>query len=230
MTSRVSNVPRRWDSGIPPLLRPLLRAYILGYASAVGPRLLTLFLQHLTKRRQTAASPNTDRQPQNGEPFSHALRRILAGGLDWQRFPTFCAVIVGGTTLLEVGLAWHDGNWKHSFIEIRFVFLRPISLSESFFFVLFFITIMITIVLFPTLCIGYPPTYLALPTQATLSYLTLTQGYLTLLRIVPQGLGTSESTPYRAQYTNTRFPHISFHPPSPQWPPTRTMTSFPLRR
>ncbi len=145
MTSRVSNVPRRWDSGIPPLLRPLLRAYILGYASAVGPRLLTLFLQHLTKRRQkAAASPNTDRQPQNGEPFSHALRRILAGGLDWQRFPTFCAVIVGGTTLLEVGIPgmMELANWKHSFTKICVVFLRPISL-----FPLFSLGVFITIII-----------------------------------------------------------------------------------
>ncbi len=107
--SRVSMARRKWDEGIPPLLRPLIRAYLLGYASAVGPRLLTLFLQHLTRRRRKAApqTPDDKPQPPAQEDFVQGLRRILAGGLDWQRFPTFCAVIIGGTTLLEVCACVH---------------------------------------------------------------------------------------------------------------------------
>jgi hypothetical protein len=31
-----------------------------------------------------------------------SLEHILRTGLDWRRFPTFCAVLVGGSSLLEV--------------------------------------------------------------------------------------------------------------------------------
>lgn len=92
---------RRWDSAIPPTLRPLVRAYLLGYGFAVAPRLATLLLQHLARYRRNKQA-TTARDTQRGEPFLDALQRILLGGLDWRRFPTFCAVLVGGTTLLEV--------------------------------------------------------------------------------------------------------------------------------
>lgn len=92
----------KWDDRIPPVLRPLVRAYLLGYASSVAPRLLALLVQHVTvarrKRKQTTATLDA----QNGQPFLSSLQRILRGGLDWQRFPTFCAALVGGSTLLEV--------------------------------------------------------------------------------------------------------------------------------
>lgn len=91
---------RKWDDGIPPLLRPLVRAYLLGYASSVAPRLLTLLAQHIPRR--TPKSTTHHARNGNGEPFLVSLQRILQGGLDWQRFPTFCAAIVGGSTLLEV--------------------------------------------------------------------------------------------------------------------------------
>lgn len=94
---------RRWDSAIPPILRPLVRAYLLGYGFAVAPRLATLLLQHLARHRRNKQA-TTARDTQRGEPFLDALQRILLGGLDWRRFPTFCAVLVGGTTLLEVCL------------------------------------------------------------------------------------------------------------------------------
>ncbi|KAF6792994.1 integral membrane protein [Colletotrichum sojae] len=83
--------------GIPPILRPLLRAYILGYASAVGPRILTLLMQYITKRRR-----KNGKDEKQCAGFVAQLRRIIVAGLDPQRFPTFCAVIVGGSTLLEV--------------------------------------------------------------------------------------------------------------------------------
>lgn len=105
---------------IPPVLRPLVRAYLLGYASAVAPRLLTLLLQHISRRRprrrnSTAAEPSTPdgeastthkqlRSQPTRESFLAGLQRILSAGLEWQRFPTFCAVLVGGSTLLEVPL------------------------------------------------------------------------------------------------------------------------------
>jgi len=79
---------------VPPALRPVFRAYILGYASSTGPRLLTLLLTHLSRRRKKAGE-----QPE--DPFHLSLFRILKGGLEFQRFPTFCAALVGGSTLLQ---------------------------------------------------------------------------------------------------------------------------------
>ncbi|KAJ4306861.1 hypothetical protein N0V88_000232 [Collariella sp. IMI 366227] len=94
---------RTWDAAIPSILRPLVRAYLLGYATAVGPRLLTLLLQHLARARRNKQT-TTARDTHRGEPFLDSLQRLLRGGLDWQRFPTFCAVLVGGTTLFELPL------------------------------------------------------------------------------------------------------------------------------
>ncbi len=91
------------------MLRPMARAYGLGYLSAVGPRLVTLLIQHVVRRRlnnnkKKQATTARDTQSGDGESFQAALGRILRGGLDWRRFPTFCAVLVGVTTLLEVCL------------------------------------------------------------------------------------------------------------------------------
>lgn len=88
---------RRWDDGIPPVLRPLVRAYLLGYASAVAPRLLTLSLQYLPRIKP-------GRRQLGSDGFLESLLRVLCGGLDPRRFPTFCAVVVGGGTLLEIPL------------------------------------------------------------------------------------------------------------------------------
>ncbi|KAI9644321.1 hypothetical protein NHQ30_007678 [Ciborinia camelliae] len=88
-----------FDKAIPIILRPLFRAYILGYASSAGPRLLTLFLLHLNRHRK-----NIDIDPRQGEDeyyFWTSLVGILKGGLEIQRFPAFCAALVGGSTLLQ---------------------------------------------------------------------------------------------------------------------------------
>jgi hypothetical protein len=84
----------RSEQVVPPALRPVFRAYILGYASSTGPRLLTLLLTHLSRRRKKADEKSED-------PFVLSLFRILKGGLEFQRFPTFCAALVGGSTLLQ---------------------------------------------------------------------------------------------------------------------------------
>ncbi|KLU91906.1 integral membrane protein [Magnaporthiopsis poae ATCC 64411] len=89
-----------WDRNVPPLLRPMLRAWVLGYGSSVAPRVLTLVIQTFARRRNLK---NTAQQPR--PPFLRALVHILCGGLDPQRFPTFCALLVGGTTLLQVPLS-----------------------------------------------------------------------------------------------------------------------------
>ena len=82
------------EASIPPVLRPLVRAYVLGYASSTVPRLLALLLTHLTRKRK-----NGNKKKQDGLLSSAGL--ILYKGLDFQRFPTFCAALIGGSTLLE---------------------------------------------------------------------------------------------------------------------------------
>jgi hypothetical protein len=82
---------------VSPPFRPVFRAYILGYASSTGPRLLTLILTHLSRRRKN----NNNNNENHDDSFFLALFRILKGGLEFQRFPTFCAALVGGSTLLQ---------------------------------------------------------------------------------------------------------------------------------
>jgi len=67
---------------------------VLGYASSTVPRLLTLFLTHLSRRRK-----NIDEKPEDYFPLSFI--RILKGGLEVQRFPAFCGLLIGGSTFLE---------------------------------------------------------------------------------------------------------------------------------
>ncbi|KAI0865554.1 integral membrane protein [Xylaria cubensis] len=103
------------DKTIPPALRPVIRAYVLGYASAVAPRVLTLVLQYGARwrRRRESKGPAVvnGTQPQE-DSFVASLRRILSGGLDPQRFPTFCATLIGGTTLLDVLVRRLINRWK----------------------------------------------------------------------------------------------------------------------
>lgn len=87
---------------IPPALRPLVRAYLLGYASAVLPRLLTLVLQHLSNRRRKAPDYALPERDEN--TFLDSCKHVLKTGLDPCRFPTFCAALVGGSTLLQAPL------------------------------------------------------------------------------------------------------------------------------
>ncbi|KAI0799409.1 integral membrane protein [Xylaria sp. FL0064] len=88
------------EKAVPPILRPVLRAYVLGYASAVAPRVLTLILQNGARWRKSRGLKSDTQPPQDS--FAASLRHILCSGLDLQRFPTFCATLVGGTTFLDV--------------------------------------------------------------------------------------------------------------------------------
>ncbi|RWA11012.1 hypothetical protein EKO27_g4079 [Xylaria grammica] len=92
-------VQKRLNNVIPPVLRPVVRAYILGYASAVAPRVLTLVLQNGARWRK---GQGLKRETQPQASFIASLLHILRTGLDPQRFPTFCAALVGGTTLFDV--------------------------------------------------------------------------------------------------------------------------------
>ncbi|KAG5792693.1 hypothetical protein H9Q69_008264 [Fusarium xylarioides] len=90
--------PLRLDP-IPEILRPLIRAYLLGYASAVAPRLLTLVLQHVAKRKRKLA--NQLAPDLEDSSFVSSAAHIVRTGFNPQRFPTFCAILAGGTTLLK---------------------------------------------------------------------------------------------------------------------------------
>lgn len=101
---RAASTATAMAQSIPPVLRPLLRAYALGYASSTVPRLLTLILTQLRGRKDKldADDPKSSAKPRNA--FVPALLRILRGGLELQRFPAFCAALVGSATLLEIPL------------------------------------------------------------------------------------------------------------------------------
>ncbi|KUI58007.1 hypothetical protein VP1G_05293 [Cytospora mali] len=89
-------------ANIHPLLRPLARAYLLGYGFSVGPRLLALILHHvLVLVRKQRDDGNGIAQRRLQLPFVEAMRKTLLAGLEWQRFPAFCAALVGGSTLLQ---------------------------------------------------------------------------------------------------------------------------------
>ncbi|PKS09697.1 hypothetical protein jhhlp_004318 [Lomentospora prolificans] len=82
---------------VPPALRPAVSAFLFGYASAVGPRILTLLAQYCAAIRASGH----DGEKKRGRAVS-SLRSALASGFGWNRFPAFCAALAGGSTLLEV--------------------------------------------------------------------------------------------------------------------------------
>lgn len=91
------------DSVIPAPLQPLVRAYLLGYASSVGPRLLTVLLTYFTAlRRKRRGLPLAQSEKASFAYLRDSVRHILRAGIEWRRFPTFCATLVGGSTLLDV--------------------------------------------------------------------------------------------------------------------------------
>jgi hypothetical protein len=83
---------------IPASLRPLARAYVLGYASSVVPRLLALLLRHAAaKRKKNGATP-----VKHDHPIADSVAHIFRTALELHRFPAFCAALVGVTSLLQV--------------------------------------------------------------------------------------------------------------------------------
>ncbi|KAJ6059491.1 hypothetical protein N7444_003130 [Penicillium canescens] len=72
-------------------VNPLLRAYALGYLSSVTPRLVS-YVRRL------------DRQDWTAQQKLQELVQVLTGPLRVNSFPTFCAALVGGSTLLPIGL------------------------------------------------------------------------------------------------------------------------------
>jgi hypothetical protein len=105
---------------VPPALRPLARAYLFGYASAVAPRLLTVIAQYVTRRRRNSEKllAVDDRDEVS---LLDSILYILKSGFDPQRFPTFCAVLVGGSTLLQVCIPYCISVYT---ISLRGMFVR----------------------------------------------------------------------------------------------------------
>lgn len=93
--ARRRGVPRISFRAVPPSLRPALRAFLLGFASTVGPRLVSLLARYVKSKR--AATDENEKIR-----IADSLRAVLASGFGWNRFPAFCALFVGGSTFLEV--------------------------------------------------------------------------------------------------------------------------------
>lgn len=93
-TTRISPRNRLLEQGIPPALQPIARAYVLGYASSTVPRIMTLVLLYIGRRGKNTHGKSEDH-------VLVSLAKILKGGLEPQRFPTFCAALVGGSSILE---------------------------------------------------------------------------------------------------------------------------------
>ncbi|KAJ5319840.1 hypothetical protein N7508_000123 [Penicillium antarcticum] len=72
-------------------VNPLLRAYALGYLSSVTPRLVS-YVRRLARQDWTAQQKLQE------------LVQVLTGPLRVNSFPTFCAALAGGSTLLPIGL------------------------------------------------------------------------------------------------------------------------------
>ncbi|KAK8174332.1 integral membrane protein [Phyllosticta citrichinensis] len=73
----------------PQLLAPILRAYLLAFGSTAGPRIASLIL---------ALLPHSPKHPQN---LTIKLWQALKQSAGWNRFPAFCAILVGGSLALE---------------------------------------------------------------------------------------------------------------------------------
>lgn len=89
--------PRLLESSIPLLLRPAVRAYVLGYASSTAPRLLTLLVTHIGRRGRK----DGDADEKERETLVNSAVKIVRGGVELQRFATFCGLLVGGTTFIQ---------------------------------------------------------------------------------------------------------------------------------
>ncbi|KAG5289220.1 integral membrane protein [Histoplasma ohiense] len=76
--------PRKLNANI---LKPILRAYALGYLTVTGPKLIAFL--HVIRRKDL-----------NNEEKLNRLFKILSRPFRWNRFPTFCALLAGGSTLL----------------------------------------------------------------------------------------------------------------------------------
>jgi hypothetical protein len=104
--------PPTLQGAVPPALRPALRAFLFGYASAVGPRLFSLLVRYAKSKHGRRGKEGGKEEEEEAREVRvvEGLRAVLASGLGWTRFPAFCALLVGGSTFLEVGCVQLDGK------------------------------------------------------------------------------------------------------------------------
>ncbi|KAJ5281251.1 hypothetical protein N7478_006623 [Penicillium angulare] len=85
------------------ILKPIIRAYALGYLSSVTPKLISYIRCLGNKNRSTKEK-------------LQELAQVLAGPLRVKSFPTFCGALVGGSTILPILLyrlcAWVVNSCK----------------------------------------------------------------------------------------------------------------------
>ncbi|QDS73743.1 hypothetical protein FKW77_004819 [Venturia effusa] len=72
-----------------PSLKPVLRAYLLAYLSSTSPKVVGLLIALIQKDGQISKA-------------SHDLLRTMRKALELNRFPAFCAFIMGGSVTLQV--------------------------------------------------------------------------------------------------------------------------------
>ncbi|PYI24647.1 integral membrane protein [Aspergillus violaceofuscus CBS 115571] len=84
------------------ILKPILRAYALGYLSSTTPRIISC-LRRIQDKRLT----NTDRLKELFHTLTNALRL--------ESFPTFCALLIGGSTITPLILSRCLEHVRHKF-------------------------------------------------------------------------------------------------------------------
>ncbi|KAK8220236.1 integral membrane protein [Phyllosticta capitalensis] len=83
---------------IVPLLTPIIRAYLLAFASTAGPRIVGLILALLPHK--------------NSQSARQQLWRALKQSAAWNSFPAFCACLVGASLVTQIPLRpLHHSDW-----------------------------------------------------------------------------------------------------------------------
>lgn len=90
---------------IPPSLRPVVRAYLLGYGAAVVPQTLSLVLKHVKRLGRTRKGSPQDIRHQR-ESFFRALIRIFTSSLDPRGLAVFCAALAAGPSFFQVSFVF----------------------------------------------------------------------------------------------------------------------------
>lgn len=86
----------------PASLRPVVRAYLLGYGAIVVPQILGLILKSVKRLGKAKDDGSHGKRRRPKQPLLRHLVRILIAGLNPQRVPTFCALLAAGCSLFQV--------------------------------------------------------------------------------------------------------------------------------
>ena len=103
----------QWDSAVPPILRPAVRAFLLGYTYNVAPRVASIVIRFVVRQLRESGvgglaapgpKPTTAAADfaQQARKLLRSLVAVLRGGFDLHRLPMFCGALVGVGTLIQV--------------------------------------------------------------------------------------------------------------------------------